>query len=86
MIEGKLGILDLLDEESRLPNGQDKSLVLKLYTRYGPDEHKFFAKPRFGEKEFVVKHYAIDVTYQIEGFIDKNKEYFDRSMYGKYSF
>jgi myosin-5 len=74
MIEGKLGILDLLDEESRLPNGQDKSLVLKLYTRYGPDEHKFFAKPRFGEKEFVVKHYAIDVTYQIEGFIDKNKD------------
>jgi myosin V len=74
MIEGKMGILDLLDEESRLPAGKDQSLVLKLYNKFGTEEFKYFDKPRFGEKEFVVKHYALDVSYQIEGFIEKNKD------------
>jgi myosin-5 len=74
MIENKLGILDLLDEESRLPNGQDKSLIQKFYKSFSGNEHKFFSKPRFGEVEFVIRHYAVDVTYQIEGFIDKNKD------------
>ncbi|KAJ3370436.1 Myosin type-2 heavy chain 1 [Kappamyces sp. JEL0680] len=74
MIENKLGILDLLDEESRLPSGADKSLITKLYQRFGPAEHEYFQKPRFGETEFVVKHYALDVAYQIDGFIEKNKD------------
>ena len=74
MIENKLGVLDLLDEESRLPSGADSSLITKLYQRFGTAEHKFFSKPRFGEKEFVIKHYALDVSYQIEGFIEKNKD------------
>ncbi|KAJ3275583.1 Myosin type-2 heavy chain 1 [Terramyces sp. JEL0728] len=74
MIENKLGILDLLDEESRLPSGADDSLITKLYQRFGTAEHKFFEKPRFGQKEFVIKHYALDVSYQIEGFIEKNKD------------
>jgi myosin-5 len=72
MIEGRLGILDLLDEESRLPSGADGSYISKLYQNFGKD--KFFAKPRFGQTAFTVKHYACDVTYEIEGFIDKNKD------------
>nr|KAJ3417910.1 Myosin type-2 heavy chain 1 [Polyrhizophydium stewartii] len=74
MIENKLGILDLLDEESRLPSGADSSLITKLYQRFGTAQHKFFEKPRFGQAAFTVKHYACDVTYDIEGFIDKNKD------------
>ena len=74
MIEGKLGLMDLLDEESRLPSGEDKKLIQKLYNRFGPDQHKFFEQPRFGQSEFIIKHYAVDVTYQIEGFIEKNKD------------
>jgi myosin-5 len=35
MIENKLGILDFLDEESRLPSGNDGSLITKLYQRFG---------------------------------------------------
>jgi myosin-5 len=74
MIEGKLGLMDLMDEETRLPSGTDKSLVQKYYNRFAADEHKFFAKPRFGQTEFIIKHYAIDVTYQIDGFLEKNKD------------
>ncbi|KAH6570860.1 hypothetical protein BASA60_007466 [Batrachochytrium salamandrivorans] len=74
MIENKLGILDLLDEESRLPSGADSSLITKLYQRFGTAQSKFFEKPRFGQQAFTIKHYACDVTYEIEGFIDKNKD------------
>ncbi|KAJ3235651.1 Myosin type-2 heavy chain 1 [Chytriomyces hyalinus] len=75
LIEGKLGILDLLDEESRLPSGSDGSLINKLYQRFdGSVKNKFFVKPRFGQTAFTVKHYAVDVTYDIEAFIDKNKD------------
>ncbi|KAI9312548.1 P-loop containing nucleoside triphosphate hydrolase protein [Zopfochytrium polystomum] len=74
MIENKLGILDLLDEESRLPSGSDGSLITKLYQRFATPTSKFFEKPRFGQKAFTIKHYATDVTYDIDGFIEKNKD------------
>ena len=74
MIENKLGVLDFLDEESRLPSGSDDSLITKLYQRFGSAEHKFFEKPRFGQRAFTIKHYACDVTYDIDGFIEKNKD------------
>lgn len=74
LIEGKLGVLSLLDEESRLPMGSDEQFVMKLHQNYGQDKHKFFKKPRFGKSAFTVCHYAIDVTYESEGFIDKNRD------------
>ncbi|KAJ3105937.1 Myosin type-2 heavy chain 1 [Phlyctochytrium planicorne] len=74
MIENKLGILDLLDEESRLPSGSDGSLITKLYQRFAVPTQTFFEKPRFGQKAFTIKHYACDVTYEIEGFLEKNKD------------
>lgn len=71
-----MGILDFLDEETRLPSGSDNNLVTKLYNRFAspPNTSAFFGKPRFGNSEFIIKHYALDVTYQIEGFIEKNKD------------
>ncbi|ORY48368.1 myosin-2 [Neocallimastix californiae] len=74
MIENRLGILALLDEESRLPSGSDESLISKLYQNFDKKECKFFKKPRFARSDFTIVHYAIDVTYQIEGFIEKNKD------------
>lgn len=71
-----MGILDLLDEESRLPAGTDENLIVKLYNQFstGATTNTFFGKPRFGQKQFIVKHYAIDVEYTINGFIEKNKD------------
>ncbi|KAF4779118.1 hypothetical protein HER10_EVM0001155 [Colletotrichum scovillei] len=74
LIEGKLGILSLLDEESRLPMGSDEQFVTKLHHNYGTDKHKFYKKPRFGKSAFTVCHYAVDVTYESEGFIEKNRD------------
>jgi len=74
MIESRFGILALLDEECRLPSGSDKSLISKLYQKFNNKESKFFKKPRFSQDEFTIVHYALDVTYQVEGFIEKNKD------------
>uniref|UniRef100_L7JGI4 Myosin-2 n=1 Tax=Pyricularia oryzae (strain P131) TaxID=1143193 RepID=L7JGI4_PYRO1 len=74
LIEGKLGILSLLDEESRLPMGSDEQFVTKLHHHYSGDKHQFYKKPRFGKSAFTVCHYAVDVTYESEGFIEKNRD------------
>ena len=74
LIEGKLGVLSLLDEESRLPMGSDDSFVTKLHHNFGSDKQVAYKKPRFGKTAFTICHYALDVTYESEGFIDKNRD------------
>jgi myosin-5 len=75
LIEGKLGILSLLDEESRMPSGSDDNFVQKLYSTVGkPENATVFKKPRFGNSAFTIAHYALDVTYEAEGFLEKNRD------------
>lgn len=74
LIEAKLGILSLLDEESRLPMGSDEQFVTKLHHNFAADKQKFYKKPRFGKSAFTVCHYAVDVTYESDGFIEKNRD------------
>ncbi|KAG0233319.1 Myosin type-2 heavy chain 1 [Actinomortierella wolfii] len=75
MIEGRLGVLALLDEESRLPSGSDQSWCNKLFQQLGTEKHKkWFTKPRFSNSAFTISHYAHDVTYECEGFIEKNRD------------
>jgi myosin V len=74
LIEGKMGILSLLDEESRLPMGTDDQFVTKLHHNFAADKQKFYKKPRFGKSAFTVCHYALDVTYESDGFIEKNRD------------
>ncbi|KAF2637856.1 myosin-2 [Massarina eburnea CBS 473.64] len=74
LIEGKLGVLALLDEESRLPMGSDEQFVTKLHHNFSQEKSKFYKKPRFGKSAFTVCHYAVDVTYESDGFIEKNRD------------
>ncbi|GBE82549.1 Myosin-2A [Sparassis crispa] len=75
VIEGKLGVMALLDEESRLPSGTDASFLQKLHNQLGkPENSKVFKKPRFGNSAFTIAHYALDVTYEVEGFLEKNRD------------
>ncbi|KAG0019098.1 Myosin type-2 heavy chain 1 [Podila clonocystis] len=75
MIEGKLGVLSLLDEESRLPSGSDQGWCNKLFTQLGTEKHKnWFTKPRFSNSAFTISHYAHDVTYECENFLEKNRD------------
>ncbi|XP_032683179.1 unconventional myosin-Va isoform X3 [Odontomachus brunneus] len=72
LIETKLGILDLLDEECRMPKGSDASWAEKLYAKCGKSKH--FEKPRFGATAFLIHHFADLVRYESVGFLEKNRD------------
>ena len=72
LIEGKYGIIDLLDEECRFPNGSDKSFTLKLLDRH--QNSNYLIKPRFGDDSFTIKHFAKEVCYNSSNFLEKNKD------------
>ncbi len=75
VIEGNLGILALLNEESKLPAGSDQKLADKLHqTIVKPEQQTVFKKPRFSQNAFTIAHYAHDVTYEVEGFLEKNRD------------
>ncbi|XP_072920178.1 unconventional myosin-Vb [Hemitrygon akajei] len=72
LIEAKLGILDLLDEECRMPKGTDQSWAQKLYDRHSSSP--YFQKPRMSNMAFLVVHFADKVEYQCDGFLEKNRD------------
>ncbi|KAL2100115.1 hypothetical protein ACEWY4_004509 [Coilia grayii] len=72
LIEAKLGILDLLDEECKMPKGTDQNWAQKLYDRHASCEH--FQKPRMSNQSFIVIHFADKVEYQCDGFLEKNRD------------
>uniref|UniRef100_A0A1I8QA92 Myosin motor domain-containing protein n=1 Tax=Stomoxys calcitrans TaxID=35570 RepID=A0A1I8QA92_STOCA len=72
LIESKLGVLDLLDEECRMPKGSDESWARKLVEKCTKFPH--FEKPRFGNTSFFVKHFSDTVEYDVYGFLEKNRD------------
>ncbi|XP_044287133.1 unconventional myosin-Vb [Varanus komodoensis] len=72
LIEAKLGILDLLDEECKVPKGTDENWAQKLYDRHGSSQH--FQKPRMSNTSFIVVHFADKVEYECYGFLEKNQD------------
>ncbi|XP_023938107.2 unconventional myosin-Va [Bicyclus anynana] len=72
LIEDRLGVLALLDEECRVPQGSDQGFVSKLHDKCAKYPH--FMKPRFGNAAFIIKHFADNVEYQCGGFLEKNRD------------
>nr|XP_029123556.1 myosin-6 isoform X2 [Elaeis guineensis] len=67
------GIIALLDEACMLPRSTHETFAQKLYQSF--KNHKRFSKPKLSPSDFTISHYAGDVTYQTELFLDKNKDY-----------
>ncbi|XP_037624073.1 unconventional myosin-Vc [Sebastes umbrosus] len=72
LIEAKMGILDLLDEECLFPQGTDQSWLQKLFSYL--DANPLFEKPRLSNEAFVIQHFADKVEYQCRGFLEKNRD------------
>ncbi|XP_042388803.1 myosin-6-like [Zingiber officinale] len=67
------GIIALLDEACMMPRSTHETFAEKLYQTF--KNHQRFTKPKFSRSDFTIRHYAGDVTYQTELFLDKNKDY-----------
>jgi hypothetical protein len=72
LIEDKRGIIALLDEQCRLQQSTDATLIDKLHEQLA--SRGKYVKPRLARGEFGVRHYAGEVSYQVAGFIDKNRD------------
>ncbi|XP_037613559.1 unconventional myosin-Va isoform X5 [Sebastes umbrosus] len=73
LIEAKMGVLDLLDEECKMPKGSDDSWAQKLYNTH-LKTCSLFEKPRMSNRAFIIQHFADKVEYQCDGFLEKNKD------------
>eukprot|EP00063_Salmo_salar_P046400 XP_014021235.1 PREDICTED: unconventional myosin-X-like [Salmo salar] len=74
LIEKKLGMLALINEESRFPKGTDYTLLEKLHSRHATNH--YYMKPRVTDHQFGIKHYAGEVVYDVRGILQKNRDTF----------
>lgn len=64
--------MSLFDEECRLGNATDQSLIDKLHSNLG--KHPNYTAPKRERTKFIINHYAGEVTYEITGFLEKNRD------------
>ncbi|XP_058889480.1 unconventional myosin-X-like isoform X1 [Acipenser ruthenus] len=74
LIEKKLGLLALINEESRFPKGTDHTLLEKLHNQHATNH--YYVKPRVVDHQFGIKHYAGEVLYDARGILEKNRDTF----------
>ncbi|CAB3362581.1 Hypothetical predicted protein [Cloeon dipterum] len=67
-----VGILHLLDDESNFPKATDISFLEKCHYNHALNE--LYSRPRMSSMEFGIRHYAGQVWYNVEGFLDKNRD------------
>ncbi|KAL9682422.1 hypothetical protein QQ045_014220 [Rhodiola kirilowii] len=67
------GIIALLDEACMFPKSTHETFANKLYQTF--KTHKRFIKPKLSRTDFTISHYAGEVLYQSDQFLDKNKDY-----------
>ncbi|KAJ3033378.1 cytochrome c oxidase subunit 1 [Rhizophlyctis rosea] len=80
LIEAKpTGVLSLLDEETKFPKGTDESWLQKMDTANA--KHPYYIKPKTQRGVFGVRHYAGDVMYTVNGFLEKNKDAIQEEIY-----
>ncbi|KAI4344563.1 hypothetical protein L6164_011775 [Bauhinia variegata] len=67
------GIIALLDEACMFPKSTHETFAQKLYQTF--KNNKRFIKPKLSRTSFTISHYAGEVTYLADMFLDKNKDY-----------
>uniref|UniRef100_A0A670JA84 non-specific serine/threonine protein kinase n=1 Tax=Podarcis muralis TaxID=64176 RepID=A0A670JA84_PODMU len=70
-LQKPMGLLSLLDEESRFPRATDQTLVEKFEDNL---KSKYFWRPKRIDLTFGIYHYAGKVLYNASGFLNKNRD------------
>jgi len=68
-------ILSLLDEACKTGSGKDQNVLENYHATFGTAKYKAYIKPKkSSDRTFVLNHYAGEVVYTIEGWVEKNKD------------
>jgi myosin protein heavy chain len=67
-----IGIFSCLDEDSVMPKATDKSFTEKLNSLWENKTNKY--APARTRQGFILTHYAAEVEYSTEGWLEKNKD------------
>eukprot|EP00904_Undaria_pinnatifida_P004940 jgi/Undpi1/1576/HiC_scaffold_11.g04966.m1 len=68
------GLLMQLEEQGLLGRRANNKALLQLYHNTHLGKSGCYSKPRFDSTEFIVLHFAGEVVYDIEGFLEKNND------------
>lgn len=80
-LEKRTGIFALLDEESRFPKATDQSLAIKLHQTLAPLYPEVYVAPKNVGTSFHIVHYAGQVLYNNEGFLEKNRDFLPNNLF-----
>lgn len=76
-----MGIFALLDEESRFPKATDQSLAIKLHNALSPAYPDVYIAPKNVGASFQICHYAGQVLYNVDGFLEKNRDFLPNNLF-----
>lgn len=72
LIESQAGLISLLDEQTKLAKSSDKLFLSKIYSKISNSK---LSNPGVFKNEFFgIDHYAGTVFYNVQGFLDKNRD------------
>ncbi|KAK5970376.1 Nucleus accumbens-associated protein 1, partial [Trichostrongylus colubriformis] len=80
LIEGRPGLIEFLNEQCKVVNGSDLEWLNQITTSAPLKQNVFLQIPRVRSTKFIVKHFAADVSYTVEGFMEKNKDVISKQL------
>ncbi|GMS95638.1 hypothetical protein PENTCL1PPCAC_17813, partial [Pristionchus entomophagus] len=83
LCDQNLGIFSLLEEECVVPNGQESRFLDKILEKH--KAHPSLIRVKHSQKSTVIKHFAVShyagqVDYNVDRWLEKNKDTVDRSV------
>lgn len=84
-----MGVFAILEEECIVPKATDMTFLQKMNNNHD-GKHPKYSKPKISGKtacnhHFEVAHYAGTVGYNVEGWLDKNKDPINEAVAGLFA-
>eukprot|EP00917_Polyrhabdina_sp_WS-2016_P008987 GHVP01020058.1.p1 GENE.GHVP01020058.1~~GHVP01020058.1.p1 ORF type:complete len:1167 (-),score=251.34 GHVP01020058.1:153-3653(-) len=73
IIEGKEGVIELLNDECFIPGGNDKNFVRRVLEKNTNNSDIIGRDKIFKEDEFYIEHFAGNTIYKCDMFLEKNR-------------
>jgi myosin-3 len=72
MLLGKTGVLKMCDDAAKMPRGDDKGLLEAMHQTL--KDKPGYIRPKGNQQTFEIKHYAGQIEYHVDGFLEKNRD------------